>query len=366
MRSKHVWATARQIARWHALGLLPRPRQRPLGRGRGTQTAYQPGTATQLVALIRSRRANHRLRTVALDLWLQGFAVASELIRGQLDEHARRLAQLPQALTVLSSRQLDDSAVRSRELGPIRRRVGANAMPTALRLMVELATGSFTGYSDDKTTGHTDPLEPRVMEKVLGLTRARTDRIGDAGPWLPKDDDLGDYLKTFSAALGATLSSLVHQFRTTSDAELDELRKEFSVLTNAARAAVGMKQLFGSGAGGMTVLATLYKMSLRDRVDLLVMWPALHQLPGFREQLQSFASALSQAKLPTDAQIRYVDELKREVPEIARAMDPKRLRNIARTDPDLKEVQPELLGLARKNRRIVLRLRRETGLDSPG
>jgi hypothetical protein len=76
--------SAAQLARWHRAGLLPRPRQRPLGRGRGTETSYPSGTSVQVVALCQIKEEEHRLDRVAFRLWWEGFPVETAVIRSQL------------------------------------------------------------------------------------------------------------------------------------------------------------------------------------------------------------------------------------------------------------------------------------------
>lgn len=76
--------SAAQLARWHRAGLLPRPRQQPLGRGLGTATLYPSGTSAQLVALCQIREEERRLDRVAFRLWWEGFSVDSQVIRNHL------------------------------------------------------------------------------------------------------------------------------------------------------------------------------------------------------------------------------------------------------------------------------------------
>lgn len=78
--------SAAQLARWHRAGLLPRPRQRALGRGRGTETVYPPDTSVQVVAICQVKDDERRLERVAFRLWWEGFAVDLGVIRGQLAE----------------------------------------------------------------------------------------------------------------------------------------------------------------------------------------------------------------------------------------------------------------------------------------
>src|SRR5215470_20045408 len=73
--------TERQITRWHFEGLIPKPKQRRLGRGRGTETVYPIGTAKQLLALVNIRSKKRRLAPIGWGLWWQGYPVDMELIR---------------------------------------------------------------------------------------------------------------------------------------------------------------------------------------------------------------------------------------------------------------------------------------------
>ncbi len=73
--------TPAQVARWHRAGLLPRPAQRSLGRGRGTETVYPAGTSVQLVALCQMKDEERRLDRLAFRLWWDGFPVDPEVIK---------------------------------------------------------------------------------------------------------------------------------------------------------------------------------------------------------------------------------------------------------------------------------------------
>src|SRR5437879_4142586 len=68
-----------QLARWHRRRLLPTPRTRGLGRGRGSETWYPPGSSAQLVALCEFRRARRNLDDVAWLLWWAGHDIPSSV-----------------------------------------------------------------------------------------------------------------------------------------------------------------------------------------------------------------------------------------------------------------------------------------------
>jgi len=109
----HVTPT--QLVRWHRAGLLPRPSQRPLGRGRGTMTTYPLGTAAQVVALCQIRDDERRLDRVAFRLWWAGFTVDLAVIREQLQAALRSIeADLQESS--------DDSPRRTRGIDAVMRR----------------------------------------------------------------------------------------------------------------------------------------------------------------------------------------------------------------------------------------------------
>jgi hypothetical protein len=88
--------TPQQLARWHRVGLLPRPVQRGQGRGRGTVTLYPGGTSRQLVELCRARSGTRDLIRVGFRMWWRGlevdFTLVERVLRGtaaRLDERVR-------------------------------------------------------------------------------------------------------------------------------------------------------------------------------------------------------------------------------------------------------------------------------------
>lgn len=88
-KSKGFTLSPAQVARWHRVGLLRRPRQQSLGRGRGTETIYPAGSTTQLLALCEQRMKKRSLKVVGWNLWLQGFPVAEKFWKADLRDAAQ-------------------------------------------------------------------------------------------------------------------------------------------------------------------------------------------------------------------------------------------------------------------------------------
>src|SRR5438445_8607665 len=82
---KHAAAGGYRVSRsklhsYQRAGLLPRPRQRGLGRGRGTEVLYPAGSAKQLIALRLALEDRRSFRIAGLQLWWDGYDVAPRLI----------------------------------------------------------------------------------------------------------------------------------------------------------------------------------------------------------------------------------------------------------------------------------------------
>jgi hypothetical protein len=182
--------SAAQLARWHRAGLLPRPRQQALGRAQGTQTLYPPGTGEQLLFLCSLRSHQRRLTLLAWKLWWAGYPVSLPVIRRQLQKASTRLSHYVQLFLVMKSSaptvettvqevselMLDDierlSRVRlkSKLLHRIRKRVGIDYFPTFLRVLFDIASGTFEDH-ERNYDGAAKMTELRVLAKGLGFER---------------------------------------------------------------------------------------------------------------------------------------------------------------------------------------------------
>jgi hypothetical protein len=186
--------SAPQLARWHRAGLLPRPEQRSLGKGHGTQTVYPSGTGEQLLALCEIHTGERRLLYVAWRLWWAGYDVSLKLVREFLERTAAEWDSDVEPLKDpetggLSEAALDllDKAATARYdvkfLRRARKRVGSKRFGTLMAVMLAVASGAFGGYSTNPTE-NTDEDEQRIIEKGLGLDRKRIGRKITANPSL--------------------------------------------------------------------------------------------------------------------------------------------------------------------------------------
>src|SRR6185312_10001676 len=88
--------TERAARDWWSKGLLPRPRRKGLGQGRGTETYWtDPRVPAQAEAAYDFLVLHARTYSVAAHLWLSGFPIELTLVRGayhrMLSRHFRLL-----------------------------------------------------------------------------------------------------------------------------------------------------------------------------------------------------------------------------------------------------------------------------------
>ncbi len=177
--------SAAQLARWHRAGLLPRPRQRPLGRGRGTETVYPPGTSVQVVALCQIKAEEHRLDRVAFRLWWEGFTIEPDVIRNLLVAKMNRVdAELSQAsLTVMARTRVESGARWS--LG----RTGVEAM---ISMASHYASGTTAPMTMSWESVGTRPPSLEDLATLTGQALAARTRDSSVADLVVKasDDDL--------------------------------------------------------------------------------------------------------------------------------------------------------------------------------
>jgi hypothetical protein len=171
-------------------GLLPpTAEQRSAGR-RGFESVRRPGVQDQLLALCRLRAQTKSWDRLAILLWLDGRPIATDRLRRALLDELPDPASL--GLNPRTQRGLDRLDEYARKLGPaFARRSGLGRVGPAIAEDAALAgiVAALGGEPWDEEAASS-------VERVAGLTRARTDALDDAEPWLsgpaaPSDDLTG-------------------------------------------------------------------------------------------------------------------------------------------------------------------------------
>ena len=87
----HVTPT--QLRQWQQAGYLPQPRQRGLGRGKGSETVYPDGSIEQLLVICRALKKKRRRGEATWALWWRGSPIPEKLVRELCTWEIERLEQ---------------------------------------------------------------------------------------------------------------------------------------------------------------------------------------------------------------------------------------------------------------------------------
>jgi hypothetical protein len=333
-----------QLARWHREGYLPTPKHKGLGRGRGTVSIYPAGTREQLRALCAFLSRERDAEKVAWRMWWAGYDVAEKYVRDSLEREAadwgRAMQQLRELLgrTSTTESEAADSGelpeaffdfldqMSSRRIPKVafaqaRKRIGRERFATFMRLLIEVSTGTFTGYTVDAVTGTADE-ERQLTEAALGVTRGRTDRLADAGPWLTGDTedalrDINRLVQQHPPGFGIETATLEELARTR-----DEVKAFVAMLVGWSAV---FEQMFGRGAFGLTAFQPIFQdQRPQDQAMWVLLWRTLRMadVGAAMDLLLPVAQQWQQSIQPV---IAATQQLREEVPATAALLDPKQI-----------------------------------------
>ncbi|MET9374029.1 hypothetical protein ABZX98_07745 [Streptomyces sp. NPDC002992] len=293
--------TERKLEGFRSNGLMPRP-VRVGNHGRRPVWVYPPGSDRQLVRLLRWRERTVDVDVLRVVLWVEGFPVDLDAVRASvtivLDDLSRALEQLLQAE---ASRQgldpVDDqdavvgavaasmAAMRGKNALPRPIRVSAGDRAAAVAHMLQIfALGTRPDVTED---------EAEMIEKVLGVSPGRRQRVEGAEPWLTGPASL-----VVGAADVVSLPRMTEALAEATDAEWEEARSvatvlflQLPVVARAVAVQTGKENLAGFGVFAVldseplfAVLLLAFAMGARradwagnveDLTDSLAPWPAL-------------------------------------------------------------------------------------------
>ncbi len=311
----HVVST-NQLARWHRAGLLPSPIQKGLGQKLGSEVKYPRGTTRQLIALCVLRKNERRFAHNGWALWWHGFPVSENYSRGMLKEVAtwwdgavsriREIAKPEENEGDISEEYLDlvDSAKDSRIDEPIarrmRKRVRSGNYPSLLRMISQMIIGTF-GEQEYATTTNRDIGDETIMEKAMGISRARKDQINGMGPWLTGSisPDLTWMARcVFDRPLIEVLEETPWE---TIEAARNELSRGFYILDKAS---LILEQTHRKHAFGLGVIGDIARNAdTHLQATMLLLWLALRQDEQMKEGMQGFLRGIMGESKPSDSQV---------------------------------------------------------------
>ncbi len=212
-----------QLVRWHRVGLLPRPRQSGLGRGRGTESIYPPGTTRLLLDLCAIRKHERRFSVIAWKLWWSGHDALTKQIRRSLQhfvvEWERVSKQWMQngELTDDGANLLDQTQNprnHGKVLRQLRRRVGYHRILKFMRVVMQVVSGEFSRWDG--------PGDPEIIARGLRPTKEK--HTPDTLQWVLDPIALGELSQRISPeAIGRALDRTTDQDLTRAQNAVREL-----------------------------------------------------------------------------------------------------------------------------------------------
>lgn len=193
-----------QLGRLHRAGLIAGPNTRSLGRGKGTASEFPPETSTRLLRILELQRREGitKLSAIGWRLWWEDGGILPPPARTLLEDMASSWDEQRRMLSELMERdeqgdteareQMDHlyaDAENGRVAGPIgvaRRNAGREGFSSVFGVIADVATGRFKSYGDSEEPDEDGTPQPQtggaLVEKALGLDRARRDRIAGNEP----------------------------------------------------------------------------------------------------------------------------------------------------------------------------------------
>jgi len=296
-----------RLARWHREGLIPQPRQKSLGRGKGTVSLYPAGTTHQVLTLCQIRTRYRSLDEVGWRLWWHGFPVGDRFGIAQLKSAAcqwdQHMVQLRSAYEMLNGdddqkieaafdqlERMSGRRINKPFVARMRKRIGKRNFVTGLNFIIDIATGNFRA---DAMLSQYDPDEQQrdeaIHEKILGLNPARRHKLAGLGPWLI--GPIPDALANLSASIGGR--SFAQVIAATDAVDILKARDEWRDIGSGEIAiARGLQHIFCKSPLGLGVLADCFEQaSSTDLAFTLIAWCQIRTEPwasGYPEVVAAF------------------------------------------------------------------------------
>ena len=294
-----------QLARWHRAGLLPRPIQKGRGRNRGSEVVYPQGAVRQLLALCALHQKNRRLRDNGWSLWWYGFTVEEKYSYDALKDAALWWDQTVHQLRDMAEPGEDDGDISEESLDIIeqagdmrlvdpmarrmRKRVSSKNYPSLLRVALQMVIGAFDGR-DVQRHNDQDINDQFILEKAMGISKARTDRMKGGEPWL-KNDITPILVEVAHRAFDRPLVDILRE--TPREVVVDarnELAQLFHILDQVS---LILERAYGKHAFGLGVIGDIARNSdPSQQAIMLLLWLALRQNPQMKEGMQALLKGI--------------------------------------------------------------------------
>lgn len=355
-----------QLARMHRSGAINEPILERRGR-KGTASLYPIGTTNRVLALLR-HDDRRRLRERSWQTWWDEGGDIPPAARQFLQENAESFDRITRFLGRLIDRETRNSAAAERRMeqlrehartsrlsGPLataRRRVGKSGFQTVAHVFSQVGTGRFVtyGYWDVDEDGTPRPdTAAALVEKALGLDRARVDRLADAPPWYSGSSE-ADLARLSSLFAKRPLSKLADQ----GDAILEQARAEFrAFITVITTTAALMESFFGRNAFGFGLFTRLLRWKRPgNQTVMLLGWILLSGESDLKKGMDEIVALEPKARAWADLQT-ILGELRTEIAAYGEVLTDRRIGKALRSASESARLSEDVAKIRSQNLEAV-------------
>ncbi|MGW0137514.1 hypothetical protein [Streptomyces calvus] len=255
--SAGLTVSERLLEEFRRHSLVPRP-IRVGNDGRRPVWVYPPGSDRQLVRLLRWREHTKNNDVLRVMLWLEGFPIALAIVRTSASAAMDALlSSWEQGLRTAACRQgLDPEVGQEAVLAAAARATaakrGENALPRPIRVPADDRATAVKHLLQIFGLGQRPEMteeDAETIEKVLGVSPGRRQRVEGAGPWLA-----GPATDILDAADFVSLPKMSEALSSATDSELEAARPlaaalflQLPVVARALTAVYGKENFAGMG-----------------------------------------------------------------------------------------------------------------------
>lgn len=254
--------TCAQIKRLRTGGLLRCLGQEHRQGLHGTRSRYAPSEVDQLELVMRlgqiERRFDHRRVLVA---WHGGWVEPQALRNSLATILAKTSVQIrKQTAGMKDPEDAADRLVRSehhkgrlsKQRRLIRQRLGgsARAEHSAIYALATLAFGGSPALSEHDPNSTEEPLG-HIIERAVGIDKARTDRLGSRGPLVPSDVSVEEVLSSLQRAGMLDMRELEQAVLTASDEQIQQAFEDAQTIADLGPFGEAAEASYGEDVAGL-------------------------------------------------------------------------------------------------------------------
>ncbi len=260
--------TKTQLRDWRQGGFISPPQRHWLGRGRGSESLYPPGTAQQVIKLCEELAMKRSLIHAGWTVWWKGGWLSEELIRLLLNVKVAQLQLVSVENAQGKLETLIDGWGHGRlphlALRAMRRDAKGDRFPVVLKSLVKFGLGDFDGFEGE---------EAEIVASGLGFSDS---------------EDLEGQLRATSPAYAP------RRFREALEAssleEIEAARDEVCAAFQLSAGLIALMEAVRVRPMSRDFSISLKQPSLDDGLYLILLWLSVRKLPGVQKIYEEILS----------------------------------------------------------------------------